>query len=593
MTSNGHTENSYGTHKWWKEAIVYQIYPASFLSTGAGTIPGWGDIRGITSKVDYIKDLGADVVWLSPIYKSPQADMGYDISDYNDIDPRYGSLADVDELIEKLHSRGMKLMMDLVVNHTSTEHAWFLDSRSSKTAKKRDWYIWQPAKYDADGHRQPPNNWMQILGTAYSAWTWDEHTQEYYLALFTPEQPDLNWRNPDVRAAVFDVLKFWLKRGVSGFRMDVINMISKVEGYPDAPITIPGAPYQPGTSLYSNGPHMHEYLREMRRETLDKFDTITVGEMPFIDDTDEILQTVGANEGELNMIFIFDIVNIDNASKRMTVAEWKLPKLRNIFNRWQRTMYERNGWNSVFIENHDNPRSISRYADDSDEYRERSAKMLSLMLTTMGGTLYVFQGQELGQRNVPQSWQALDFLDIETVNYWKSTLEKHPGDEKAAKEARFVIQRKARDHSRTPVQWNKSANAGFSSERAKPWMKVNDDYKTVNAAAQLADSSSVLHFWTSALKRRKTFKDVFVYGSFDCLDDEHDSVFAYKRTSAVGDAWIVLLNFSKHNARWNVPSGVDVHGFVESTYGDARPEKDKVQEVVLRPWEGVIGRLTA
>lgn len=274
------TIKSNAKQAWWKESVVYQIYPASFLSTGSGNAPGWGDIRGITSKLDYLKHLGVDVVWTSPIFKSPQVDMGYDISDYKDIDPRYGTLDDVDELILELKKRDMRLMMDLVVNHTSDQHAWFLDSRSSKTSSKRDWYIWQPAKYDEQGNRQPPNNWGMILGDANSAWTWDEKTQEYYLALFTPEQPDLNWRNPELRAAVHDVLRFWLDRGASGYRMDVINLISKVEGYPDAPIGNPNAQYQPGEKHFANGPHLHEYLQEINDKVLSKYDTITVGEMP-------------------------------------------------------------------------------------------------------------------------------------------------------------------------------------------------------------------------------------------------------------------------------------------------------------------------
>jgi oligo-1,6-glucosidase len=331
-----------------------KVYPASFQSTGSGSLPGWGDIKGVISKLDYFKHLGVDVVWLSPIYKSPQVDMGYDIADYKDIDPRYGTLEDVDELIAGLHKRDMKLMMDLVVNHTSDQHDWFIKSRSSKDDPKRSWYHWQPPKYDEHGNRQPPNNWAMILGEAHSAWTWDEKTQEYYLALFTPEQPDLNWENPDVRAAVHDVLHFWLKRGTSGFRMDVINHISKTPGYPDAPITSPGSKYQPGYKYYANGPRLHEWLQAMNREVLSKYDTITVGEMPFVRSEDEILKVVGAKRGELNMIFIFEMVDIDNDETgfRLTLRDWNTNEIKKIFNKWQTLMIERNGWNSLFIENH-------------------------------------------------------------------------------------------------------------------------------------------------------------------------------------------------------------------------------------------------
>jgi oligo-1,6-glucosidase len=425
------------TKKWWKEACVFQIYPASFQSTGAGSVPGWGDIKGITSRLDYLKHLGIDVLWVSPIFKSPQADMGYDISDYKDIDPRYGTLDDVDELIAGLKKRGMKLVMDLVVNHTSDQHDFFVESRSSKQNPKRDWYHWQPAKYDKDGNRQPPNNWAMILGEANSAWTWDETTNMYYLSLFTAEQPDLNWENPAVREAVHDVLRFWLERGASGYRMDVINHISKVPGYPDAPIQSPNSKYQPGYKMYCNGPRMHEYLHSMYKDVISKYDAMTVGEMPFVNDVDDIIKAVGADREELNEIFIFDIVNVDNDETgfRMTLRDIDVAEIREITNKWQRTMIERNGWNSVFIENHganhprnayrqgltmetDNPRSVSRYTDDNEKYRDLGAKLLCLMQTTLGGTLYVYQGEELGMKNMPIEYGPEEYLDIESQNYW-------------------------------------------------------------------------------------------------------------------------------------------------------------------------------
>jgi oligo-1,6-glucosidase len=325
--------------------------------------------------------------------------MGYDIADYRDIDPSYGTLADVDNLIAEIKKRDMKLVMDLVVNHTSNEHAWFLDSRSSKTSSKRDWYIWKPAKYDADGNRQPPNNWAQILGEANPAWTWDEETQEYYLSLFTPEQPDLNWENPAVRDAVHDVLRFWLDRGCSGFRMDVINLISKVQDYPDAEVVVKDNKYQPGDKFYANGPRLHEYLKEINRNVLSKYDTLTVGEMPFVRDENEIIRVVGAECEELNMIFSFDLVDIDNVP-----GDFK---------------YTRDGWNSLFVENHDQPRSVSRYTDDSDSFREYGAKLLAMMQTTLAGTLYVYQGEEIGMRNVPASWDEKEYKDIESINFFK------------------------------------------------------------------------------------------------------------------------------------------------------------------------------
>ena len=414
-------------------------------------------MAGITAKLDYIRDLGADVVWISPssclcqgpqvgddadktlVYKSPQADMGYDIADYKDIDPIYGTLADVDHLIEELHRRGMKLVMDLVVNHTSNQvrdrhrslsyhrgltprkHPWFLESRSSRDNPKRDWYIWKKPRNGVDGHPEPPNNWSQILGSANSAWTFDDKTGEYYLSMFTPDQPDLNWEKAEVRAAVHDVMHFWLKRGVSGYRMDVINVISKVQSFPDAAVVVPEQRWQPGFKYFANGPRLHEFLKEMDREVLSKYDAMTVGEMPWVKDEDEVLRAVGSKEGELNMIFIFDIVNIDTipGHDRFSQRGWKLPELKSIIDKWQRIMVKRDGWNSIFLENHDNPRSVSRYVDDSDAFRDRSSKLLALMQTTLSGTLYVYQGEELGMRNVPASWGAEEFKDVESVNLRK------------------------------------------------------------------------------------------------------------------------------------------------------------------------------
>ncbi|KAK3716398.1 hypothetical protein LTR37_006548 [Vermiconidia calcicola] len=589
---------AFADHAWWKEATIYQIYPASFLSTGSGSTPGWGDIHGITSKLDYLKDLGVDIVWLSPIYKSPQVDMGYDISDYKDIDPTYGTLKDVDDLISGLRQRGMKLMMDLVVNHTSDQHAWFLDSRSSKSAEKRDWYIWQPPRYDDAGNRQPPNNWAQILGEANSAWTWDEETEEYFLALFTPEQPDLNWRNPAVREAVHDVLRFWLDRGASGFRMDVINLISKVVGYPDAPIKDPKDPYQPGHALYANGPELHKYLREINDKVLSKYDTITVGEMPFVNDSDEILRVVDAERKELNMIFIFELVDIDNVpgSFRLTRYPWHVSDLRKIVSSWQKTMHDRNGWNSLFVENHDNPRSVSRYCDDSDAYRDLGAKLLSLMQTTLSGTLFVYQGEELGMHNVPLSWDPEEYKDIETINYWKKMNKLHAGDQKQLEEAKLTIQRKARDHARTPVQWTDGPNAGFCKEDVKPWMRVNDDYKTVNAAAQRSfDKSgqlSVWQFWKRGLENRRKHKEVFVYGSFELLDDKHPDVFSYKKSSGT-EAFVVALNFSASAVEWSIPERAKVDNWVTSNYDSSGPKQTTSGKVQLRPWEGLLGTAAA
>ena len=585
-------KGSYSVPAWWKEACIYQIYPASFQDTNGD---GWGDVKGITSRLDYLRSLGVDVVWTSPIYKSPQADMGYDISDYKDIDPAYGSLKDVDELIAEIKRRGMKLMMDLVVNHTSNMHEWFLASRSSKSNPKRDWYIWKPPKSVKDGVAEPPNNWAQILGEANSAWTYDEKTGEYYLSVFTPEQPDLNWENPDVRAAVWDVMNFWLDRGCAGFRMDVINMISKVPTFPDAPEVLDPAThkYQPGTQFFVNGPKMHDYLREMNREVLSKHDSITVGEMPGISDEEEILRTVGANADELRMIFGFDHVDIDKPNVRMALKPWDTKELKSIISRWQRCMIERDGWNSVFIENHDNPRSVSRYTDDSDEMRDKGAKLLALMQTTLGGTIFVYQGEEIGIRNAPTSWDMSEYKDIETVNYWKKCQELYKDDAEQMAYGKKIIHMKARDHARTPMQWdNSSKNAGFCPGGVQPWMRVMDDYETINTQTQMNDKSAELstwQFWQRGLNDRKEHADVFVYGDYQEVSPDDENVFAYIRTNDTGEKWLVVLNFSGKAQDWSLPSEVEF--WACSNYGKDRPEKPKKGPLSLKPWEGVLAKL--
>ncbi|KAI9839854.1 MAG: hypothetical protein M1819_000044 [Sarea resinae] len=524
--------------------------------------------------------------------------MGYDIQDYEEIDPAYGTLADVDNLIAELKKRDMKLMMDIVANHTSDQHAWFLESKKSVDNPKRDWYIWKKPKFDQDGKPQPPNNWSQILGEANSVWNYDEKTGEYYLGLFSPEQPDLNWENLEVRKAVWDVLHFWIKRGACGFRMDVINLISKVQSFPDAQVVMPDHKYQPGMKFYANGPRLHEYLREINREVLSKYDTITVGEMPWVSDENEIIKVVGSKSGELNMIFIFDLVDIDNVpgKVRFTLQEWKPKTLKQIVSRWQRVMIEKDGWNSVFVENHDNPRSVSRYTDDSDEFREKGAKLLALMQTTLSGTLYVYQGEELGMRNVPPSWAPEEYKDIEAINFWKKSTTMYPNDQKKLGEARHILQSKARDHARTPMQWDSSPNAGFCAPDAKPWMRVNDDWKTVNAKAQTEykdpDQLSVWQFWQRGLAARKENKDVFVYGDFKLVNGDDEKVFGYTRTAATGRTFLVALNFSGDATEWEIPSAVKVKTWVAGNYTAKGPEKQTSGTIKLQPWEGLLGICT-
>ncbi|KAK4197141.1 family 13 putative glycoside hydrolase [Triangularia verruculosa] len=584
--------------QWWKEAVVYQIYPASFRDTNND---GRGDVNGVTEKLDYLKDLGVDVVWLSPIYDSPQVDNGYDIADYKKIYPPYGTLGDVDRLIHELGSRGMKLVMDLVVNHTSDQHPWFLESRSSKTNPKRDWYIWKKPKYDAEGKPGPPNNWNQILGEAHSAWILDEATQEYYFAAFTPQQPDLNWENPDVRVAVHDILRFWLDRGVAGFRMDVINLISKDQSFPDAEVVVPGQPYQPATQYFANGPRLHEFLGELKREVLDKYDQMTVGEMPFVYDETEFLKIVHQMDGYLNMIFHFELVDIDSkrgdvpGDSRMSIGHWDVSDLRRIITRWQRIMLDGGGWNSLYCENHDQPRSVSHFCDDSDEYREYGSKLLALMESTLSGTLFVYQGEELGMRNVPLEWGPEEYKDIESVNYWKKVNEMYPNDQEKLLKARRALQAKARDNGRTPMQWDSSANGGFCPEGVKPWMRVNDDYLTANAAAQtsLKAKSSVYHFWQNLLAIRKENADTFVHGGFELVDETNPDVFSYVREAGSGEKWVVILNFTGRAATLKMPKWARGLQWVVGNYADG-PDKAQTSDeylVPLRPWEGLLARL--
>ncbi|KAF2402130.1 glycoside hydrolase [Trichodelitschia bisporula] len=576
---------------WWKEVVVYQIYPASFNDTNGD---GCGDVPGITAKLDYLKDLGVDVVWLSPIYKSPHVDMGYDISDYETIDPRYGSLDDVDTLIAELGKRDMKLIMDLVVNHTSDQHHWFLESRSSTTNPKRDWYIWKPPRYDADGTRRPPTNWAQILDNAESAWTYDEVTDSYFLSLFTPAQPDLNWENPAVRAAVHDVLRFWLKRGVSGFRMDVINLISKIQTYPDAPIKDPESTYQMADAFFAQGPRLREFLTDMRREVLDHFDTMTVGEMPFEPSDEDIISYVNGDTGPLNMIFPFDLVTIDGVpgASKFTPFSWDARHIGRVINRLQKLMFDGNGWNSVFCENHDNPRSVTRYTDDSDETRERGAKLLALMAVGQSGTLYIYQGQELGLRNFSADWPMEEYKDIESIKYWEWAKSTFANDPAKLEEMRLGLWAKARDNSRTPMQWDGSANAGFCPEGVTPWMRVNDDYQTVNAAAQVGRSDSVHAFWKQALKLRNQHEDLVLYGNFDLLERNSKEVVAWRR-SMPGEEWVVVMNFSGKAVTWDLSGrGVEIAEWVLGNYDGYDREKAKSGLLLLLPWEGLIGTST-
>ena len=395
-----------------------------------------------------------------------------------------------------------------------------------------------------------------------------------------------------------DVMNFWLERGACGYRMDVINLISKDQRFPDAePVLGPDRKYHPGGRYFVNGPRMHEYLQEIKHKVLQKYGAITVGEMPGVSDIDEILRTVRRKDGELNMIFIFDVVDIDNepGKVRMTLREWSIKDLNRAITKWQRAMIERDGWNSVFCENHDNPRSVSRYCDDSDPFREYGAKLLALMQTTLSGTLFVYQGEELGMRNVPKSWDIMkEYKDIESINFWKKSKDLYSNDPKRLAQERKVLEKKARDHARTPMQWTPGPNAGFCTQGVEPWMRVNDDYGAVNAERQLAANSSdhlsTFQFWQRGLANRKEHADVFVYGDYHAVGPESDEIFAYLRTGEKSGKWLVVLNFSGKDVNWSIPAEVKVQGWMAGNYLKGKPDKSLSGAVEMKPWEGILGK---
>lgn len=518
--------------KWWQRSVVYQIYPRSFQDSNGD---GIGDIPGITSRLEYIRDLGADVIWLSPVYQSPNDDNGYDISDYRAIMDEFGTMEDFDKMLEKAHSLGLKIVMDLVVNHTSDEHAWFMDSRSSKDSPYRDYYIWKDGK---DG--KAPSN----MGSAFggSAWELDERTGMYYMHLFTKKQPDLNWENPKVRDEVFDMMTWWLDKGIDGFRMDVISLISKDQSFPDYPADATGYSHH---RYVANGPRVHEYLKEMNSRVLSKYDIITVGETAGVT-LEEAKKYASLDGSELNMVFQFEHMGVDSdpVTDKWTDAPLQLPKLKEVLSRWQ-TGLDGVAWNSLYWDNHDQPRIVSRWGNDAPEYRVLSAKMLALCLHMMQGTPYVYQGEELGMTNYP--WKDVsEFQDIDSWNNYNELV----GKGIMTPEACFrALKAKSRDNARTPMQWDDSKNAGFTA--GTPWMAVNPNYTEINAAAQTADPDSVFSFYKELIRLRKEM-DVIVYGSYELLDPENPDIYAYTRKLGE-EALLVICNFTDKELSIELP----------------------------------------
>lgn len=552
--------------QWWKEAVIYQIYPYSFKDT-TGT--GIGDLNGITSKLKYLQELGVDVIWLSPIYASPMKDMGYDISDYKAINRDMGTMEDWENLVAKAHELGIKVVMDLVVNHTSDQHAWFQESK--RDGEKRDWYVWKPK---LEGRE--PNNWGAIFGG--SCWEWDEKSGEYYLHVFDVSQPDLNWENPAVREAVWDIMRFWLEKGCDGFRMDVINCISKEPGFPNVPITDLNKEFQYGLLYRFNGPKVQEYLTEMYDRVLKDYpEAFTVGETPGVATPEQAIDYVRGGR-PLQMIFHFEhmYMDIEPGKKCFYHQDWKLTDLKKILGNFMEYMQEHDGWDSLYLENHDQPRILGRWAND-EKYRLESAKMLALFHATGRGTLFLYQGQELGMAN-SKNWAYEELRDLEEINYYD--------DEKAARppgadmsDVLAQIQVIGRDNSRMPMQWDASTNAGFTT--GTPWIKVNEDYTEWNAQAQVGDDSSVFGFWKKLLKVRKEHPGL-VHGRFNMLDFESEQVYAYTRTDEKGE-YLVVCSFSEKDIEWHCP--VERGELLMSNYATST-EREKGGVMRLHPFEG-------
>jgi len=558
----------------WRRWAVYQIYPRSFADSDGD---GVGDLRGILGHLDYLRWLGVDVLWLSPIYRSPMDDNGYDISDYQDIDPLFGTLADFDELLRAVHERGMKLIMDLVVNHTSDEHPWFGESRESKDNPKRDWYWWRDPR---PGH-QPgtpgaePNNWESHFSG--SAWQWDELTGQYYLHVFSTKQPDLNWENPQVRQAVYAMMRWWLDRGVDGFRMDVINMISKDTALPDTRPR-PGSMYGPGDEHFTCGPRNHEFLQEMYREVFAGRDKhiLTVGEMPGVRLAEAALFT-DPDRHELDMVFQFEHVSLDFGSHRYEPRELSLPALKASLADWQRGLAER-GWNSLYFGNHDQPRLVSRFGDDG-EYRVASAKALATVLHLHRGTPYVYQGDEIGMRNAPFS-TIDDYRDIQARNFHAEAAARTGTDLAALITA---MGRMSRDHARTPMQWDASPGAGFTD--GTPWIGINPDHGEVNVAVQRDDPDSVLAHHRRLIELRHR-DPVLTDGDFELLLADHPTVWAFLRRSPAAEL-LVAADLSGEPVQLDLDKGwAAAEPVLANLPGPPQPGPD----LTLRPWEAVVWR---
>jgi oligo-1,6-glucosidase len=560
---------------WWKSAVVYQIYPRSFADSNGD---GIGDLAGMADRLDYLADLGVDVLWLSPIYPSPQDDAGYDISDYQDVDPTFGSLEDFDALLAAVHARGMRLIMDLVVNHTSDEHPWFVESRSGRANPKRDWYWWRPPRPRMTGGEPgaEPTNWASFFSGP--AWDFDRSSGEYYLHLFSRKQPDLNWENPEVRAAIYSMMRWWLDRDVDGFRMDVVNFISKDPALPDGH-PVRGSLLADGGPHYVSGPRIHEFLQEMHREVFADRPggLLTVGEMPGVTVDEARLYTDPAR-AEVDMVFQFEHVGLDQGDGKWDVHALRLGDLKASFGRWQAGLSDV-GWNSLYWNNHDQPRVVSRFGDDG-EHRVRAAKMLATVLHLHRGTPYIYQGEELGMTNAAFA-RIEDFRDIESLNHYRSAVAAGADPERVLDSLRAM----GRDNARTPMQWDDSPHAGFTS--GEPWIPVNPNYGEINVAGERADPDSVLQYYRRLIELRHT-EPVVALGDFTMLLPDDDQVYAFTRRLADVEL-LVLGNFSGASVVADV-SDATAWADTELLLGNypAGPDAGAVAPLTLQPWEARI-----
>lgn len=554
---------------WWQKSVVYQIYPKSFYDANGD---GIGDLKGITEKLDYLVKLGVDVLWLNPIYKSPQVDNGYDIANYREVEPELGTMAEFDELLQTAHAKGLKIILDLVVNHTSDQHPWFQQAKQSKDNPYHDYYIW---KDPVDGHE--PNNWGSSFGG--STWTYEENLAQYYLHLFAKQQPDLNWENPKVRQEVYDLMRFWLDKGIDGFRMDVISLISKDPAYPDGPV-IQNKDYGSYYAGAANGPKVHQYLHEMNREVLKNYDIMTVGETPHTSADEGVLYAKAQRE-ELNMVFNFDHMHLDYGDYgKFSEKRFKLVDLKEVLTRWQEKMYDNDGWNSLYWSNHDQARPVTRFGDERPEYRVKSAKMLGLVLHLLQGTPYVYEGEEIGMTNA--AFKSIDdYQDIETKNIYREFTQEHHFDEASTMRAIYL---KSRDNARTPLPWNDGKNAGFTSDQ--PWFKLNPNYQTVNIEKALADPDSVFYFYQQLIKLRHDY-DVVTTGKYELLDADNPDVYSYLRVGA-DQKLLVIANFTDKTIDYQIPKSVAYQTSKLLLANGQHDASIQARQVKLEPYAGLV-----